>query len=215
MEEEYIFFRKEMIKLEMVPKVPVEHTKKVEEKIIISARKQFAKNGYALTSMDEIAKSANVSKGGLYHHFSSKEELFLALCGDNQQVQQPFSGLFLKKENLMSDLGKFYDIALGFSRNIERIWITVVGEAQRNPKIKAILIRQRQESEQWLTGFLMQVKQDIGLFKDYKDNDFKILAKGIISLFNGTTIDRLTGKDQNAIKKSWVKTMYAIFSGSR
>jgi len=199
----------------LAPKVPVEHTRKVEGKIIQSARKQFAKKGYALASMDEIAKSANVSKGGLYHHFPSKEELFLSLCGKNQQeVQQSFSGLFQKKENLMSDLGKFYDIGVDLSRNFERIWLTVMAEAQRNPKIKAIINRQRQETEQWLTGFLMQIRQDIGLFKDYKDNDLKILAKGMIALFNGTTLDRLTSKDQNAIKKAWVKTMHAIFTGS-
>ena len=199
----------------MVPKVSVEHTKKVEEKIIQAARKQFAKKGYALASMDEIAKSANVSKGGLYHHFPSKEELFLSVCGNNQQVQQSFSGLFQKKENLMSDLGKFYDIGVGLSKNFERIWLTVMAEAQRNPKIKAIINRQGQETEQWLTGFLMQIRQDIGLFKDYKDGDFKILAKGMIALFNGTTIDRLTLKDQNATKKAWIKTMHIIFSDGR
>jgi len=200
----------------MVPKVSIEHTKKVEEKIIQSARKQFAKKGYALTSMDEIAKSANVSKGGLYHHFPSKEELFVSLCGDNQQeLQQSFSKLFQKKENLMLDLGKFYDVLFSSDRDLERIWLTIMTEAPRNPKIKAIINRQRQESEQWVTMFLMKMWQDIGFFKDYKDNDLKILAKGMISLLQGITIERLTGKDQNATKKAWVKTMYAIFSGSR
>jgi len=200
----------------MVPKVSIEHTKKVEEKIIQAARKQFAKKGYALTSMDEIAKSANVSKGGLYHHFPSKEELFVSLCGDNQQeLQQSFSKLFQKKENLMLDLGKFYDVLFSSDRDLERIWLTIMTEAPRNPKIKAIINRQRQESEQWVTMFLMKMWQDIGFFKDYKDNDLKILAKGMISLLQGITIERLTGKDQNATKKAWVKTMYAIFSGSR
>ncbi len=200
----------------MAPKVSVEHAKKVEEKIIQAARKQFAKKGYALASMDEIAKSANVSKGGLYHHFPSKEELFVSLCGKNQQdIQQSFSGLFQKKENLMLDLGKFYDILYSDDRNLERIWLTVMAEAQRNPKIKAIIILQRQESEQWVTGFLMHMWQDIGLFKDYKDNDLKIIAKGMIALLQGTTLDRLTLKDQNATKKAWIKTMHLIFTGSR
>lgn len=200
----------------MAPKVSVEHAKKVEEKIIQAARKQFAKKGYALASMDEIAKSANVSKGGLYHHFPSKEELFVSLCGKNQQdIQQSFSGLFQKKENLMLDLGKFYDILYSDDRNLERIWLTIMAEAQRNPKIKAIIILQRQESEQWVTGFLMHMWQDIGLFKDYKDNDLKIIAKGMIALLQGTTLDRLTLKDQNATKKAWIKTMHLIFTGSR
>jgi len=90
-----------------------------------------------------------------------------------------------------------------------------MAEALQNPKVKAIINRQRQETEQWLTGFLMQIRRDIGLFKEYKDGDFKILAKGMIALFNGTTIDRLTLKDQNATKKAWIKTMHIIFSDSR
>jgi len=166
--------------------------------------------------MDEIAKSANVSKGGIYHHLPSKEELFVSLCGQNQQdLQQSFSGLFQKKENLMLDLGKFYDILYSSDRTLEQIWLTVMAEAQRNSKIKAIIIQQRQESEQWVTGFFMHMWQDIGLFKDYNDNDLKIIAKGMISLLQGTTLDRLTLKDQNATKKAWIKTMYAIFKGSR
>ena len=196
----------------MAPKVTVEHAQKVEEKIIQSARKQFAKKGYALASMDEIAKSANVSKGGLYHHFPSKEKLFLSICGHNKQDTDPLSGLFQKKENLMSDLGKFYDIGVALGSNFERIWLAVMAEALQNPKVKTIINRQRQETEQWLIGFLKQVRQDMGLFKDYKDTDFKMLAKGMIALFNGTTIDRLNGTDKNTTKKAWTKTMYEIFS---
>lgn len=35
----------------------------------------FSKKGFAETSMDEIASAAKLSKGGLYHYFSSKTEL--------------------------------------------------------------------------------------------------------------------------------------------
>ena len=36
----------------------------------------FARYGYAKTSMDEIARTAQVSRQGLYLHFATKEELF-------------------------------------------------------------------------------------------------------------------------------------------
>ncbi len=35
----------------------------------------FSKKGFAETSMDEIASAVKLSKGGLYHYFSSKTEL--------------------------------------------------------------------------------------------------------------------------------------------
>ncbi|MER3602444.1 MAG: TetR/AcrR family transcriptional regulator, partial [Thermus sp.] len=39
----------------------------------------FARSGYHGTLMDQVAQEAGLSKGALYVHFPSKEELFLAL----------------------------------------------------------------------------------------------------------------------------------------
>ncbi len=39
----------------------------------------FLSTGYGGTSVDDIVKSAGISKGGLYWHFKSKEEIFLHL----------------------------------------------------------------------------------------------------------------------------------------
>ena len=39
------------------------------------AIKLFAKNGYATTSLQDIAKEAGISKAGLYHYFETKEDI--------------------------------------------------------------------------------------------------------------------------------------------
>jgi AcrR family transcriptional regulator len=41
-----------------------------------AARQLFAERGFVATSIDDIARAAGVTKGGLYHHFESKERLF-------------------------------------------------------------------------------------------------------------------------------------------
>ncbi len=46
--------------------------------VIESAVMLFLQRGYEGTSMDMIAKTSGLSKGGLYHHFRSKEQLLLA-----------------------------------------------------------------------------------------------------------------------------------------
>ena len=49
------------------------------ERILEAAEKLFAEKGFHETAMDEIVRAAKVSKGGVYFHFPSKEELFFAL----------------------------------------------------------------------------------------------------------------------------------------
>jgi AcrR family transcriptional regulator len=44
--------------------------------MLSAAQRLFAQSGYAAVSMDDIARTANVSKATLYAHFSSKENLF-------------------------------------------------------------------------------------------------------------------------------------------
>ena len=60
-------------------------------KILKSAVKLFSKNNYHAVSMTEIANGAGISKGTLYWHFDSKEELFreIAVGGINH-----FNNLF-------------------------------------------------------------------------------------------------------------------------
>jgi TetR/AcrR family fatty acid metabolism transcriptional regulator len=49
------------------------------ERILEAAERLFAEKGFHETAMDEIVRAAKVSKGGVYFHFPSKEELFFAL----------------------------------------------------------------------------------------------------------------------------------------
>ncbi|ABO51451.1 transcriptional regulator, TetR family [Desulforamulus reducens MI-1] len=40
----------------------------------------FTKSGFSGTSVDEIVKASGVSKGGIYWHFKSKEDIFLYIA---------------------------------------------------------------------------------------------------------------------------------------
>jgi AcrR family transcriptional regulator len=47
--------------------------------ILQAAEECFAQHGYDATSVAEICRRAGVTKGGFYHHFPSKQALFLEL----------------------------------------------------------------------------------------------------------------------------------------
>lgn len=50
---------------------------RTRETIIGQARRLFAERGYAATSLEQVAASAGVTKGAIYGHFASKEELMV------------------------------------------------------------------------------------------------------------------------------------------
>jgi AcrR family transcriptional regulator len=48
------------------------------ERLIAEAQRLFRERGYFATSLDQIALAADVTKGAIYGHFSSKEDLLLS-----------------------------------------------------------------------------------------------------------------------------------------
>ena len=52
------------------------------EQLLAAAAKVFAKRGYRAASVDEVAAEAGFSKGAVYWHFESKEELLHALVDE-------------------------------------------------------------------------------------------------------------------------------------
>lgn len=53
------------------------------EKVLIAARSCFARQGFAGTSMADIQKECGFSRGNLYHHFKTKEEIVQTIITQN------------------------------------------------------------------------------------------------------------------------------------
>src|SRR5207302_7497163 len=50
--------------------------------LLRAARELFAERGYAETGREDIAERAGVTRGALYHHFSSKADVFAAVVDE-------------------------------------------------------------------------------------------------------------------------------------
>jgi AcrR family transcriptional regulator len=64
----------------------VERSTGTTEALLASARRLFAEQGYARTSLSEIVADAGVTKGAVYHHFSGKEDVFRAVFEREQRA---------------------------------------------------------------------------------------------------------------------------------
>ena len=52
-------------------------SQRTRELILLSAAKQFARHGYNGVSLDTMASKMKLTKGALYGHFKSKQELYI------------------------------------------------------------------------------------------------------------------------------------------
>jgi AcrR family transcriptional regulator len=59
--------------------MPQQRGEETRSRILDAAVKRFAIAGYDAASVDEICSEAGVSKGAFYHHFPTKQAVFLAL----------------------------------------------------------------------------------------------------------------------------------------
>jgi AcrR family transcriptional regulator len=56
-----------------------QRSEETRSKIMDAAVKLFSTRGFTAASVDDICEEAGISKGAFYHHFESKQALFLAL----------------------------------------------------------------------------------------------------------------------------------------
>ncbi len=61
-----------------------------ERQILVIARQMLLERGYLGLNMDRIAEAIGYSKGTVYQHFSSKEDLLAALCVQTKQKRVEF-----------------------------------------------------------------------------------------------------------------------------
>jgi AcrR family transcriptional regulator len=67
------------------------------EQILVAATEAFARNGFAATSLDDIAAQAGITRALLYRHFDSKTDLYQAvldrMCARLEaHVEEPVGG---------------------------------------------------------------------------------------------------------------------------
>ena len=58
------------------------------QEILRTAARLFQQRGYDATSMNDVAAALKLSKGGLYHHFQSKDEILFEIMDHAMQITE-------------------------------------------------------------------------------------------------------------------------------
>ena len=63
-----------------------ENSTTLKEKIVHESLKLFSLKGFLNTSIHDIMREAKTSKGGLYNHFKSKDDIFSAVLSEARKI---------------------------------------------------------------------------------------------------------------------------------
>jgi AcrR family transcriptional regulator len=75
------------------------------QEILEAAFLEFSRNGYATTTLDQIAERAGVTKGTIYVYFENKEHLFISMVRELMKATlEPVCEMFEHHEGSTADL---------------------------------------------------------------------------------------------------------------
>jgi AcrR family transcriptional regulator len=132
------------------PRKPQERTAITRDLLLGAAERVFAHRGYEKAQLEEIAQASGFSKGALYAHFKSKEELFLALAKTKAAGYQTKLRLALDSAPTReAKIAAFRSFYVNLSK--EKEWARIILEAKlfviRHPEVKERLRQAEEELE--------------------------------------------------------------------
>ena len=194
-------------------------TRETQARLLDAAEEVFVQDGYEAAQLDEIAARADRSKGAVYTHFKSKEDLFLALF--EHRTRSYVGKLVSKLHNCSSrkeSLEAFREFYVGLVTN--KTWPILTLEfklfALRHPESKERLRKVFEMSKHTAHGGLSQ--QLFGqLTREQKtDNDLSLAALGpiVLGLILESHFEPDTLSDK-ALRHLLGRIFDALFSRSR
>lgn len=103
--------------------------KDFKELVINNAKKIFIKYGYNKTTMSDIAKECHKSKGLIYHHYSSKEEIFrIIVIREFDKIISIITNNISKEDDCRKQLTSFIEVCWGYFVNETKLYYRVITE---------------------------------------------------------------------------------------
>jgi AcrR family transcriptional regulator len=158
-------------------------TRETQARLLDAAEEVFVRDGYEGAQLDEIAAMAGRSKGAVYSHFKSKEDLFLALFEHRTRSYiERLSSSLQKCTNQKESLEAFREFYVGLV--CDRSWPILTLE------FKLFALRHPESKERLRKAFdLSKTTNDNALYKQTfgqlfgrgkTNNDLSLLALGPI-----------------------------------
>lgn len=162
-------------------------SKTTYDKILKASAKCFSRKGFSETTMDEIAIEAGVSKGALYWHFKSKEELFTRLKEQSiakvlQTLRKSFASLGTFDSKLAEGFKLYFSSLTPNQRRAAKLNMGFWAAAPKISRLKRMLNDQYDELQAFLQS---TVEEAIEKGELRKDVDSRSLITILLATLDG------------------------------
>ncbi|MHA1939873.1 MAG: TetR/AcrR family transcriptional regulator, partial [Candidatus Thorarchaeota archaeon] len=171
----------------MSPRTTENQWQETHSRIMDSAERLFSMKGFNGTSMNDIVKDSDISKGAIYGHFESKEKLFLALwerqaVGGIDQLKQMFSS----EDNALDKLLKVATMTISTScdcpREMGRMQMEFMVAASRMKSLEPDMMK-RYETIHSFIQEIFEEGVEKGEFRE--DLDYQALTSILFAAIDG------------------------------
>ncbi|MGD0006159.1 MAG: TetR/AcrR family transcriptional regulator [Anaerolineaceae bacterium] len=186
------------------------------QKILSSATRLFSLNGYDGTGVAEICEAAGVSKGAFYHHFPSKQDVFLNILNEwldqlSSQMQAARLATHDVPEGLVAMSG-LIDQVFQMSRNHYSLFFEFWIQAMRHPEIWQTAIAPYHRFQTWLAAILQSGINEGSVDPSVPPDDTsRILIAMVLGLLLQAFFDP-NGAAWGDVTESGIKTLVTEFS---
>lgn len=199
-----------------MPKLKPEELESRRNEIIEAARRCFLRHGFHQTTTDEICREASITPGGLYHYFSSKEEIIVAVI--QRSARTTAEGMRALIESADSAQTAFRGIGGMFFQamtdpdvdNVTRLEMEIWNESLRNEKLAEISKSGWALRRRMLSALIEKGVED-GLYES-DDVDAKGLADLFASIMIGMRVAKLLWKDDYDVM-AVTRSLFLLHSG--
>jgi len=193
----------------MTAKKPKEQRRK---QILDAAMRCFIRKGYHATTIDDITRESDLTKGGIYWHFKSKWNIYLAMVEEHKKENRLLCKMMkefeLDKEILIKGGLLFVEEHIK-NEWISRVFNEVEAEAMRNKEVR----------EEYFSIFKEDKEQCLIQFeKAYENNmirktDFESITMVIIMLIKGLCTQYWLSDKELDYKRIWNVFCDALLHG--
>ncbi len=181
-----------------------------KKEILDAAMRCYTKKGYHATTIDNIAKEAKLTKGGLYWHFKSKWSIFMAILEEhknNNRILWQKMKSFNNKEEALTEGGLLF--AKEHTSEKWKICNEIEIEAIRNNDIRDKYLAIFEEDKNNIIQQLENAHKN-GMIKDI---DVESITMIIIFMITGLSKHYWLDKENTDVEKLWRVFSDAILNG--